>query len=203
MRRALRWHGASDTDVIAASLTDPQAFAAIFIRHHQAIYRYLTRRLGPTSAEDLTSDVFTRAFDHRSNFDLERESARPWLFGIARNVLMNEQRRRANDRANPVAVIRQEVPDPADAVAWAVDARSYVVESGLAQAIASLHEDTRETLYLFAFAELTYAEIAETLRVPLGTVRSRLARARATIREQASPSTRSMDETGADEVWDE
>ena len=112
---------------------------------------------------------------------------------------MNEQRRRANDRANPVADIRQEVPDLADAVVWAVDARVHAAESGLAQAIADLHEDTRETLYLFAFAELTYAEIAETLGVPLGTVRSRLARARAAIREQASPFTRSMDESGADE----
>jgi RNA polymerase sigma-70 factor (ECF subfamily) len=189
-----------DTDVIAASLTDPQAFAAIFDRHHQAIYRYLTRRLGSSSAEDMTSEVFARAFDHRSRFDLERESARPWLFGIARNVLMNEHRRRVNDRASPVANMRQEVPDPADAVAWAVDARRHVVESGLTRTIADLHEDTREILYLFAFAELTYAEIAETLGVPLGTVRSRLARARAAIREQASPFTRSMDETGVDEV---
>jgi len=190
--RASSPHAASDSEVIVASLADPQLFAAIFDRHHVSIFRYLTRRLGAASAEDLTSEVFIRAFDHRSKFRRERESARPWLFGIARNVLMNEQRRRSADRSTAVGDVRDAVLDPADAVAWAVDAQRYVAESGLVQTIADLHPDIRETLYLFVFAELSYNEIAETLDVPLGTVRSRLGRARAAIREQTPPPARSM-----------
>jgi len=131
--------------------------------------------------------VFTRAFDHRSRFDEGRESARPWLFGIARNVLLNEQRRRGNDRATPVEGVDGEVPDPADMVAWTVDARRYVIDSGLGEAIADLHADIREVLFLFVFGELTYYEIAEALDIPLGTVRSRLSRARAVLREHAPP----------------
>lgn len=200
MTRSANWDGASDAEVIVTSLTDPPSFAAIFDRHHSAIYRYLARRLGAASAEDLTSEVFTRAFDHRSRFQQDRESARPWLFGIARNVLMNEQRRRATERSTVIGDVYQEVPDPADSVVWAVDAQRYVADSGLAQSIADLHEDNREVLYLFVFAELTYSEIAETLDIPLGTVRSRLARARAAIREQAPPHARSMGEEGREEV---
>jgi len=182
-----RWQEATDREVIVASLLDPQVFAVVFERHHPAIYRYLARRCGSTCAEDLTSEVFTRAFDHRSRFDEGRESARPWLFGIARNVLMNELRRRSNDRATSVAEVHGEVSDPADMVTWAVDARRYVIDSGLGQVIADLHEDIREVLFLFVFGELTYREIAETLEVPLGTVRSRLGRARAAVREHAPP----------------
>lgn len=187
MQATTRWQDASDSEVIVASLSDPQVFAVVFERHHLAIFRYLARRCGSLCAEDLTSEVFTRAFDHRSRFDEGRESARPWLFGIARNVLMNEHRRRGSDRATPVPDVHEEVPDPADMVAWSVDARRYVIDSGLGQAIADLHEDIREVLFLFVFGELTYHEIAATLDLPLGTVRSRLGRARAAVREHAPP----------------
>ncbi len=96
--------------------------------------------------------------------------------------------------STPVAEVREVTPDPADDVAWAVDAQRYVAEEGIVDAIASLHPDIRETLYLYALGELTYAEIAETLDVPIGTVRSRLHRARATIREQVPSIARSMGE---------
>ncbi|KAA3637579.1 MAG: RNA polymerase subunit sigma-70 [Armatimonadetes bacterium] len=164
---------------------DPEVFAVIFDRHHVSIFRYLARRLGSASAEDSTSEVFARAYEHRSRFDRGRESARPWLFGIARNVLMNEQRRRVNDRSSPTAEIHHEIPDPADSVAWTVDAQRFVAESGLDKTIAELPEGTREVLFLYAFGELSYKEIADTLDIPLGTVRSRLGRARAALREQA------------------
>jgi len=181
------WADQTDSHIIDASMHDPEVFAVIFDRHQVSIFRYLARRLGSASAEDSTSEVFARAYEHRSKFDQGRESARPWLFGIARNVLMNEQRRRANDRSSPTAEIHQELPDPADSVAWAVDAQRFVAESGLGEAIAGLYEGIREVLFLYAFGELTYREIADTLDIPLGTVQSRLGRARAALREQAPP----------------
>lgn len=98
---------------------------------------------------------------------------------------MNEQRRRVNDRSSPTAEIHHEIPDPADSVAWTVDAQRFVAESGLDKTIAELPEGTREVLFLYAFGELSYKEIADTLDIPLGTVRSRLGRARAALREQA------------------
>lgn len=177
------WADKTDSDIIAASTNDPELFALIFDRHHVSIFRYLARRLGVTSGEDTTSEVFARAYENRSKFDLNRESARPWLFGIAKNVLRNEQRRRAIDRSRTVAELHQEVPDHADPVAWAVDAQQFVTESGLSKTIAGLHEGIREVLFLYAFGELSYREIAETLDIPLGTVQSRLGRARAALRE--------------------
>lgn len=194
------WVDQSDSEVIEASMHDSEVFSVIFDRHHVSIFRYLARRLGSASAEDSTSEVFARAYEHRSSFDQGRESARPWLFGIAKNVLMNEQRRRATDRSSPMAEIHQELPDPADAVAWAVDAQRFVAESGLGEAIAGLHEGIREVLFLYAFGELSYKEIADTLDIPLGTVQSRLGRARAALREQAPPLTRSIDEEAGEEV---
>jgi RNA polymerase sigma-70 factor (ECF subfamily) len=194
------WVDQTDSDIIEASMHDPEVFAVIFDRHHMPIFRYLARRLGSAAAEDSTSEVFARAYEHRSRFDQGRESARPWLFGIAKNVLMNEHRRRANSRSSPMAEIHQEVPDPADSVAWAADAQRFVAESGLNGAIAELHDGIREVLFLYAFGELSYKEIADTLDIPLGTVRSRLGRARAALREQASPLARSIDEETGKEV---
>lgn len=194
------WADQTDSDIIDASMNDPEVFAVIFDRHHVSIFRYLARRLGSASAEDSTSEVFARAYEHRSRFDQGRESARPWLFGIARNVLMNEHRRRANDRSSPIAEIHQQVPDPADSVAWAVDAQRFVAESGLNRTIAELDEGIREVLFLYAFGELSYREIADTLDIPLGTVQSRLSRARAALREQAPPLARSIDEETGEEV---
>lgn len=113
---------------------------------------------------------------------------------------MNEHRRRANDRSSPIAEIHQQVPDPADSVAWAVDAQRFVAESGLNRTIAELDEGIREVLFLYAFGELSYREIADTLDIPLGTVQSRLSRARAALREQAPPLARSIDEETGEEV---
>lgn len=188
------WADRTDSDIIDASMNNPEMFAVIFDRHQVSIFRYLARRSGLASAEDSTSEVFARAYENRSKFDQGRESARPWLFGIARNVLMNEQRRRVTDRSTAVTEIHQELPDPADSVAWAVDAQQFVTESGLSEAIAGLHEGIREVLFLYAFGELSYKEIADTLDIPLGTVQSRLGRARAALREHAPPLARSTDE---------
>ena len=67
-------------------------FAVIFDRHFVAIHRYLVRRIGTPVADDLAGDVFRVAFERRHDFDLSSESARPWLYGIATNLLRSERR---------------------------------------------------------------------------------------------------------------
>lgn len=183
----------SDAEVIAESFDVPHQFGLIFDRHHVSIYRYLIRRVNRVDAEDLTSEVFIRAFDQRSRFDQSYESARPWLFGIARNAFLNHRRRSQVRAANPLFDTDAPVRDHAPDVAEAVDAQAALRDPALAKAVTELHPDIRETLLLFAVDELTYGDIAELLGVPLGTVRSRLGRARASIREQVGQSGRIQD----------
>src|SRR5437762_2646128 len=85
----------SDSAVIAASLEDPARFAALFDRHAQALFRYLVRRVGVAEADGMLGELFRVAFERRASFDLVRPDARPWLYGIATNLLANHRRREA------------------------------------------------------------------------------------------------------------
>lgn len=160
----------TDADVIARSLRDPAAFEAVFSRHFSVIFRYLRRRCGD-AAEDLAAETFTRAFAGRAGYDLARADARPWLFGIATNVLRAHRR----DVVVPVLserAVEIDADDRLDAAAALARGRT---------ALRALPAGQREVLLLVAVAELTYEETAEALGVPVGTVRSRLARARAAL----------------------
>lgn len=84
----------SDADLIESSLVDVGAFAAIFDRHFRAIFRFLRGRVGEHLAEDLASETFVVAFKCRQSYDLSRQDARPWLFGIAVNLLREHRRQR-------------------------------------------------------------------------------------------------------------
>jgi RNA polymerase sigma-70 factor (ECF subfamily) len=86
----------TDAEVIEVSLREPERFAVLYDRHHQAIHRYIARRLGRDRADDLMSETFLIAFGRRDHYDLSYSSARPWLFGIATNLI--GQHRRAEDR---------------------------------------------------------------------------------------------------------
>jgi len=173
----------SDADVISASLTDPAAFGRIFDRHATVLHRYLVRRVGPVEADALLGELFLIAFEKRSSFDTSRDSSRPWLYGIGTNLIARhrrseERRLRALSR---LAAQRQPAHDLASQVSGAIDASIAwdVVVSGL----ASLPESERDTLVLFAWESLSYAQIADSLDIPIGTVRSRINRARSRLRE--------------------
>jgi RNA polymerase sigma factor (sigma-70 family) len=145
------------------------AFEELFERHFDAIYGYLARRVGPDLGRDLASETFTRAFAARKRYDATRGEERPWLFGIANNLLRRhyrdeERRLRAFARLD---VRRDDVSHD---------------EPHVADALAALSRDERNVLLLFAWADLAYDEIAATLGLPVGTVRSRLHRARAQFR---------------------
>lgn len=77
----------TDSEAIGASLTEPERFAEIFHRHWDEIHRYITRRLGGEAAEDVGAETFTVAFRSRHRYDLTRPDARPWLYGIATNLI--------------------------------------------------------------------------------------------------------------------
>ena len=173
----------SDAAVITASLADPGRFGAIFDRHATIVFRYLVRRVGVDEAESLLGDVFRVAFEKRANYDAERPNARPWLYGIATNLLAHHHRTEAR-RIGATARLLARRPagdDTSDQVVERLDAEALWPH--IADAVAALPEGERDALLLFAWEELSYDEIACALDVPVGTVRSRLNRARETLRE--------------------
>jgi len=82
----------TDADAIRASLGEPEMFAVLFDRHFDAVHAYAQRRVGPTLADEIAAEAFTRAFDCRGRYDLAPVDARPWLLGIAANLLRRHWR---------------------------------------------------------------------------------------------------------------
>jgi len=167
-------HERSDAAVISDSLGRPEAFETIFERHFEAIHRYLARRAGGGRADDLASATFVVAFEHRNAFRDESSSARPWLFGIATNLLRNDER--AEQRA--LSALARVASDGDRGRLDAVDPTSF----DLVPLLAALDVEQRDVLVLYAWEDLSYREIATALGIPVGTVRSRLARARSRLR---------------------
>lgn len=87
----------TDSALVAASWSDPEQFAEIFERHFPAVFAFVVRAVGPSDGADLAAEVFTRAFAIRRRYDLSYENARPWLFGIATNLIAGHIRRRARE----------------------------------------------------------------------------------------------------------
>ena len=176
----------SDRDVIDSSIERPERFEAVFDRHATAIYRYLRRRVGVALAEELTAETFARAFGARHQFDRRGESALPWLYGIATNLL--RMHRRAEERrlrAYARAADNGSRPSPSSDADRRLDAMS--LGPALAEALASLPAGQREVLLLHAWSELSHEGIAAALEISAGTVRSRLHRARSRMAERLAP----------------
>jgi RNA polymerase sigma factor (sigma-70 family) len=171
----------TDADVVEASIADPTGFATLFDRHAAAIRDYLTRRIGPQPAEDLTGETFLIAFSRRMDYDRRHQNALPWLYGIASNLV--RERRRAEVRQLR-ALARTGVDDVFADHAESVSAKVTAQASArvLAGALARLTAGERDVLLLMAWAGLSYDELAAALDIPLGTVRSRLHRARTKVR---------------------
>jgi RNA polymerase sigma-70 factor (ECF subfamily) len=172
---------------MASSLADSQAFSTIVDRHFATIHRYLSRRAGSDRAEDLAAQTFAVAFRRRGAFDESADSALPWLFGIATNLLRNDLR---SERRMLAAIARLKTAG-ADDLAEEVDrsfSRAHAASevARIAGAIAALDPDQRDVLLLHAWGELSQREIAASLGIPVGTVYSRLSRARASLRRASS-----------------
>lgn len=169
-----------DHSVIAASLKQPGAFGELFERHALELHRFLSRRMGDL-ADDLLAQLFLTAFERRGSYRADLGDARPWLYGIAANLVRRHHRAEATRyRALarvPLAVV---VPDTSAHAVASADAAA--VRPRLAAALAELKPADRDVLLLLAWAQLDHAEVAAALGIPLGTVRSRLHRARQQLR---------------------
>ena len=175
----------SDAEVIGRSLGEPQAFGLIYDRHAATLLRFLGRRAGAEVAEGLVGELFRIAFERRKTFDTSRGTALPWLYGIGSNLLLKHRRGEARRLRASARMAAGQVAADGRASAAALDAR--VLFPRVAEAIESLPDGEREALLLFAWEELSYQSVAEALELPIGTVRSRLNRARAHLRELLEP----------------
>ena len=170
--------GLDDVEMIARSLDEPEAFSVLLTRHHTPVYRYLSRRLPIDAAEECAQETFTRAFAARRTFRPFRDSALPWLYGIATNVVRERRREERRVLAGPRA----------EAVAWehADDAVDRVAAGEmrrlLGEALSELSPVDRDIVMLAAVAELTPAEIAAALDTDARTVSTRLWRSLGRLR---------------------
>lgn len=181
-----------DAQLIAASLRDPALFELIFDRHYDAIHRYLARRGGWELAEDLTQSVFLAAFEGRRRFRPREDTAAPWLFGIATNMLRRHARTELRRlRAYGRLPAREGESLDVGALVERLDAAAAAPRAF--QALADLPEAERSALLLVAWADLTYEQVAVALGIPVGTVRSRIHRARGRLRELLGASGQDTD----------
>jgi len=173
----------TDADLLARSISDPSTFGEIFSRHVVAIHRYLVRRVGVSPAEDLVADTFAVAFDQRARYRSQYPDARPWLFGIATNLMRHHcrtERARLHAYARVghyLIIVASDVESEALSRADASASRG-----ALEAAMTDLRIGDRDALLLMAWGELSYEEISRALRIPIGTVRSRINRSRWQLR---------------------
>lgn len=173
----------TDAQAIKRSLADPTAFVSVFDRHFALVHRYLQVRAGESNADDLAAQTFEVAFRRRADYDGAYSDARPWLFGIAFNVLRDARRREQRQQRALERLAPREADD--DSPFERVDAGAGA--SAVRRALSEMPEDDRDLLLLYACAGLSYEECAVALGVPLGTVRSRLHRLRARLRKRLAP----------------
>jgi RNA polymerase sigma factor (sigma-70 family) len=173
--------GETDADVIGLSGREPEVFAGIFDRYYAEIHGYVARRLGPSLADDVAAETFLIAFDRRGRYDTARPSARPWLYGIASNLVARHHRAEGRKyKALARVGLDDTVDGHADQVVVRLDAEA--TRGRLAAALAAIAPGDRDVLLLIAWAGLSGDEAAEALAIPAGTARSRLHRARRKLR---------------------
>jgi RNA polymerase sigma factor (sigma-70 family) len=183
----------NDADVLRQSLAEPSRFAEVYERHVAAVHGYLRRRVGDGPAEDLTAEVFVRAFRGRSGYGMQYATALPWLLGIATNAIGDH--RRAERRR--LATIERVV---SGGQASASDPPPAELAPEVARALSRLRAVDRDALLLVVWGELSYEETARALAVPIGTIRSRVARARRRLAGELTeePITHAMSAQGED-----
>lgn len=159
-----------------------ESFAALYDRRQAGVYRFALRMTGSEAfAEDVTQDVFLALMRDGCKFDAERGTVKSYLYGMARHrVLRRLERERAHVAlADEEGGEFEELPSAGEDP-FADLAREELV--GLVrQAVLTLPAHFREVIVLCHLQEMNYAEACEVLACPLGTVRSRLARARALL----------------------
>ena len=166
----------SDAALVTASVREPDAFGHVFDRHVRVVHAYLARRLGDDQADDATAETFRLAFERRASFDAARGDVRPWLLGIATNVARHHQR----DEERRLRALGRLAPD------GATGEPSLPASPAAGAALAELEPGDRDVVLLVAWEDLSYEQVAAALDIPVGTVRSRLHRARQKLRTALS-----------------
>lgn len=185
----------SDSDIIRRSRQHSVEFAELYDRHAAVIHRYAARRAGQHAADDVMSETFLVAFERREAFDLTVDDARPWLYGIATTLLKKHVRLEIASWRGMAAAGSAEVEvDAIEAVSSRLDAQASV--AGLGAALRRMHARDRDVLLLHAWSDLDYQGIATALDVPVGTVRSRLNRARRQLRAASNRASARDQEVG-------
>lgn len=152
-----------------------EAFRELFERYRQPVYGFFRRRLeNPARAEELAQECFLAVLRNESRYE-PRASFRSYLYGIAMNMVSAERRKSRRE-----VELSDKISDPAtdenpDAALW------------VRRALQQLESNDREILMLREYEQMSYAEIAGILRLPVNTVRSRLFRARMALKEQLAP----------------
>ena len=160
------------------------AVSVLFYRYAAAVHRFAARRLGDGPAADITADVFRIAIERYESFDSRRGHPRAWLFGIAANLIRGHWRTEER-HLRALARERGRVASPIDPLLHIDDSVDASAElDRVMLAVAALSPEDRDLLTLFAWEECGYAEIAEALEIPVGTVRSRLHRIRRELATQ-------------------
>ena len=169
-----------DHSLIGASLERPEVFGELFERHARELHRFLSRRLGDL-ADDLLGELFVTAFERRASYRAELADARPWLYGIAANLVRRHHRAEAT-RYRVLARMLLVIVAPDSSPEAVASNDAVAVRPRLTKALAALKAADREVLLLLAWGQLDQAEVAAALGIPVGTVRSRLHRARQQLR---------------------
>ena len=181
---------ADETDLVrAAQAGDSRAFGEIVTRYQRAIYRvaYGFTRV-PADADDLAQETFVRAYQAIGRFRVG-EPLYPWLARIASNLalsLLRSRRRKPETALEPLMEAGQQWGTEEDPGRGVVDREQ---RKQLEQALSELKPEHQAVLVLRGVEEKSYEEIAKTLNVPLGTVMSRLSRARAELKARLAAKT--------------
>ena len=172
-----------DATVIRDSMSDPERFAVLVRRHAPAIQRYVTRRIGREAAEDVVAETFLIAFRQRGYYTDDGRDCLPWLYGIATRLAHRHWRgetRQLNLLARTgIDPVTEPFTDRVDA-----EVSANAAKARLAAAVARLPAGQRDALLLLVWADLSYDQIARATGVPMGTVQSRISRARRRLRKQ-------------------
>ena len=177
----------TDRQIIERSRADPAAFAELYDRHHRLVHRYAARRTNQETADDVLSETFLVAFEQRGRFDPSRGEAQAWLLGIATTLLKKHRRVEEREwRSFTAADAASSTED--NEFTGDVESRldAYAQMRRLRSAVNGLAKGDRDALLLYAWGDLDYEGVASALGIPVGTVRSRLNRARKKLQRTTS-----------------
>ncbi|GAB1516237.1 sigma-70 family RNA polymerase sigma factor [Actinophytocola sp. KF-1] len=194
-------HGESPPAGAGVDLSAPDpgpVFGTLFDEHAGALHAYLARRVGDEVADDLVSETFLVALQQRHTYDPARAGVRPWLYGIATNLLRRHVRQEVRGwraRARVVGTERLHAESHEVRATEQLAARQRVRQ--LAGALAALEPGDRDVLLLTSWGHLSSAEVSQALGIPVGTVHSRLHRVRRWLRSHSPVATSGMEDGDA------